>query len=550
MAKKAISKKDEQFPFDRKKEVSMYKKQQTSVNAAALGIELGTTRIKAVLTDEAFGILASNEYSWENRFIDNLWTYSMDDVWAGLRACYAGLKKDFKQKYGVTLQTVGAIGVSAMMHGYLVFDKAGKQLAPFRTWRNNNAAAAAKELTKLFNYPIPDRWSIAHLYQAILNGEPHVKDIDYITALEGYVHWRLTGEKAIGVGEASGMFPVDVKTKLYDERRAKLFETAAKKLGFNRKVNDIFPCVLPAGVRAGNLTAEGARLLDPEGDLKAGIPFCPPEGDADTGMVATNCIKPGTGSVSAGTSIFGLIVLRGEPTGVYPEIDLLLTPAGDMAAMAHGVNCTSEINAWVGIFDEFCALTGMKTDKNELYDKLFNAALAGDPACGGLIAYNYLSGEHITHIEKGRPLFVRTTESEFNLANFMRAQLYSAFATLRIGFEILQDKENVKIDSLIGHGGIFKTKGIAQRFLAAALKTPVTVSETANEGGPWGTAILARYMLDGGNLPLNEYLDTKVFASVQKTTIAPDPLDAAGFDKFMEGYVKGLAVVREAVNAI
>jgi sugar (pentulose or hexulose) kinase len=516
----------------------------------ALGLEFGSTRIKAVLIDGNFHTLAAGEHNWENRFENGLWTYSLDEVWRGARSCYAALKKDVLAKYGVVLRKIGAVGISAMMHGYLAFDKDGGLLTPFRTWRNNNAEPAARELTALFGYNIPARWSIAHLYQAIKDGEPRVGDIDFLTTLAGYAHWQLTGEKAVGIGDASGMFPIGAGTREYDGRRAALFEAAAGKYGFGRGLADLFPRVLSAGRPAGALTEEGARLLDPSGELQAGIPFCPPEGDAGTGMAATNSVRRGTGNVSAGTSVFGMAVLDREPSKAYPEIDIVATPSGAPVAMAHCNNCTSEINAWVGLFEEYNELFGFAAGKDELYGKLFSAAQEGEPDCGGLLVYNYLSGENITGIDEGRPLFLRTTESAFTLKNFMRAQLYSAFATLKIGFDILRGNEKIKMGHINAHGGIFKTTGAAQRFLAAALDTPVTVSETAGGGGAWGMALLAAYMTGGNGMELEDYLDEKVFKNAEAETVMPDPRDVAGFERFMSNYKRGLSVVKQAVTAL
>ncbi len=516
----------------------------------ALGLELGSTRIKAVLIDENHSVLASGEFDWENKFENGLWTYSLDYVKTGVQACYASLKNDVKNKYGITLTNIGAIGISAMMHGYLVFDKSDNLLVPFRTWRNNNAAPAAAELTKLFNYPVPARWSIAHLYQAILNKETHVKNITFQTSLEGYIHYILTGKKVIGINEASGMFPVDLTDLSYNKTNTAQFNALLKQNGLDYTVEQIYPKVLTAGKDAGVLTEKGARFLDPDGDLASGILLCAPEGDAGTGMIATNSIKAGTGNISAGTSIFGMIVLEKELSRVYPEIDLITTPAGKLVAMAHCNNCTSEINAWVNIFDEFCALTGNKLTKNELYEKLFQAAINGETDCGNLIVYNYLSGEHITHIEEGRPTFVRTTESNFNLSNFMRAQIYSAFATLKTGLDILFKKENVKSDCINAHGGIFKTEGVAQRFLAAALNTAIAVNKASNEGGPWGMAVLAAFTKNGQGSTLEAYLDEKVFKGQARTVIKPIESEVNGFERFTQNYIKGLPIVRQAVKAL
>jgi len=527
----------------------MYNKQAIAEGRTALGIELGTTRIKAVLLNHERQTLASGQHTWENRYENGIWTYSLDEIWAGVRACYAALKEDVRQKYGVTLIGIDAIGISAMMHGYMVFDRNGELLAPFRTWRNNNAEFAAAEITKLFYYNIPARWSIAHLYQSILNKEPHVADIAFQTTLEGYIHWKLTEKKVIGIGEASGMFPLDYENKTYNRRMTELFDSLPAVKEQPWKLLDIFPAILKAGDFAGNLTKEGAKLLDLDGDLKAGVPFCPPEGDAGTGMVATNSVRRGTGNVSAGTSIFGMFVLDKELSEVHREIDIVATPCGESVAMVHCNNCTSEINAWVDIFGEFAAMAGRNLGRGEIFDKLLLHALKGDADCGGVLAYNYLSGENITAIEEGRPLLVRTTESKFNLANFVRAQLFASVATFKIGFDILL-REGITVGSVCGHGGIFKTEGVFQRFLAAALGAPVTVAETANEGGAYGMAVLALYMLQNQGLPLADYLEQKVFAGVNVKTVTPDKKDTKGFARYMDNYIRGLPIVKEAVKVL
>ncbi|MDE6412212.1 MAG: FGGY-family carbohydrate kinase [Clostridia bacterium] len=514
----------------------------------ALGIEFGSTRIKAVLVDENNLPIASGSHEWENRLENGIWTYSEQDIAAGLQDVYAKLKRDVKEKYGVTLKKIGAMGISAMMHGYLVFDKKDKLLVPFRTWRNNNAAEAANKLTELFNYNIPARWSVAHLYQAILNKEPHIKDIAFQTTLEGYVHWLLTGEKVIGVGEASGMFPVDPVTKQYYPKMLKQFNELIKgKVPF--KAEDILPKILVAGENAGALSKSGAKFLDPEGDLESGIPFCPPEGDAGTGMVATNSIKPRTGNVSAGTSVFAMIVLEKELSKPYPEIDLVTTPVGDLVGMVHCNNCTSDLNAWVNVFGEFASLAGLDIPKWKLYDLLYFEGEKGDKDCGGLLSYNYVSGENITEVNAGRPLFVRTPDSKFTLANMMRSHLYSAFATLKVGCDIMLKEEGVKLDKITGHGGIFKTERVGQSFLAAALGVPVTLMKTAGEGGAWGMAVLANYLIQKGKgEELSDYLEEKVFAGQEGITLAPDPENEKGFEAFTERYKRGLPIVRQAVE--
>lgn len=515
----------------------------------ALGIEFGSTRIKAVLVDGNNLPIASGSHDWENRLENGIWTYSEEDIASGLQDVYAKLKKDVKEKYGVTLERIGAMGISAMMHGYLVFDKNDRLLVPFRTWRNNNAAEAADKLTEIFNYHIPARWSVAHLYQAILNKEEHVREIAFQTTLEGYVHWLLTGKKVIGVGEASGMFPVDPETRQYDSEMIKAFDglLAVNDMPYGTK--DILPEILLAGENAGTLTEKGAKFLDPAGDLESGIPFCPPEGDAGTGMVATNSVKPRTGNVSAGTSVFAMIVLEKELSKPYPEIDLVTTPVGDLVGMVHCNNCTSDLNAWVNVFGEFARLAGLEIPKWKLYDMLYFEGEKGDKDCGGLLSYNYVSGENITEVDAGRPLFVRTPESKFTLANMMRSHLYSAFGTLKVGCDIMLKEEGVKLDRITGHGGIFKTERVGQSFLAAALGVPVTLMKTAGEGGAWGMAVLANYLVqkDKGET-LADYLENKVFAGQEGVTLAPDPEDEKGFNAFTERYKKGLPIVRQAVK--
>ena len=511
----------------------------------ALGIELGSTRIKAVLIDENFLPIASGDYEWENQFVNGVWTYSMDAVHTGLRSCFAALKADVKEKYGLELTELGAIGVSAMMHGYLPFDRDGRQLAEFRTWRNTITGEAAEKLTALFGFNIPQRWSIAHLYQAVLNGEEHVKDIAFLTTLAGYIHWRLTGEKLMGVGEASGMFPIDSQKLDYDENMVQKFKALC---GIDLRA--ILPKVLPAGANAGKLTEAGALFLDPTGALRPGIPVAPCEGDAGTGMVATNSVRVRTGNVSAGTSDFAMIVTD-KPLGVHREIDMVTTPDGLPVAMVHCNNCTSDINAWVGLFAEFCELMGMETNKGELFTKLFRIALEGDADCGGLLSYNYFSGEGVTDLDEGRPVFARTPDARFTLANFMRTHLLSALATLKIGLDILTQTERVEIDKLYGHGGFFKTPEVGQRMLSAAVGAPVSVMETAGEGGPYGMALLAAYMLwrdEGESLP--DYLDGKVFAGASSSTLTADEADREGFTAFLERYRRALPVESCAVEAM
>lgn len=517
----------------------------------ALGIELGSTRIKAVLVNEKNEPIASGSHEWENQLVNNIWTYSEEAIWTGIQESYQDMVRDVKEKYGVPVKTIGAIGFSAMMHGYMPFDEEDRLLVPFRTWRNTMTEEASKELTELFQYPIPQRWSIAHLYQAILKKEEHVSRIRFMTTLEGYVHWKLTGEKVLGVGEVAGMFPFDRKTKNYDEKCMDLFDQLTEPYGFPWKIRDILPKCLLAGECAGRLTEEGAKLLDVTGELEAGIPLCPPEGDAGTGMTATNSVAERTGNVSAGTSVFAMVVLEKELKKVHPEIDLVTTPTGSLVAMVHCNNCTSDLNAWVNLFREFAQAFGVKADMNQLFGTLYNKALEGDADCGGLLAYNYFSGEHITGFEEGRPLFVRTPESRFNLANFMRVHLFTALGALKTGMDILLKGEGVKLDKIMGHGGLFKTKGVGQKIMAGAIDTPISVMETAGEGGAWGIAILASYMKnkkDGQTL--EAYLDEEVFAGQKGEEIQPDPEDVKGFDQFMERYAAGLAIERAAVDSL
>jgi sugar (pentulose or hexulose) kinase len=516
---------------------------------AVLGIEFGSTRIKAILIGEDNAPIASGSYDWENDYIDGIWTYSLDKIHTGLKDCYADLLKDVKEQYGVGIKKLKSIGFSAMMHGYMPFDKDGKLLVPFRTWRNTITEQASEELTELFAYHIPQRWSIAHLYQAILNKEEHVKDIAFFTTLAGYIHWQLTGEKVLGVGEASGMFPIDPATGDFYERMVAQFDEKTASYGFSWKLKDILPKVLTAGENAGTLTSEGAAFLDVSGELEAGIPLCPPEGDAGTGMVATNSVAVRTGNVSAGTSVFGMIVLEKELKKVHEEIDLVTTPDGHLVAMAHCNNCTSDLNAWVSIFKEFAESFGIKVDMNQLFGTLYNKALEGDADCGGLLAYNYFSGEHIVGMEEGRPLFVRTPNAKFNLANFMRVNLFASLGVLKTGLDILFKEEGVVVDEILGHGGLFKTKGVGQRILAAAIDTPVSVMETAGEGGAWGIALLASYMSNKENgEKLDAFLNRAVFAGEKGSRIEPDAEDVKGFNTFIERYAKGLPIERAAID--
>ncbi len=517
----------------------------------SLGVEFGSTRIKAVLIGTDYRVLASGEFSWENRMENGIWTYPLKDVWRGLRESFAQLKAQVQLQYGVTLRTVGSIGFSAMMHGYLPFDKDGNQLAEFRTWRNTITEQAAAELTEAFSFNIPQRWSVAHLYQAILNQEPHVKDIAFLTTLAGYVHWHLTGEKVLGVGEASGMFPIDSRTGTYDSTMCAKFTDLAAEYGFITPLLNILPRVLSAGETAGFLTEAGALLIDPSGDLQAGIPLCPPEGDAGTGMVATNSIAPKTGNVSAGTSIFAMAVLEKPLLGVYKAIDMVTTPTGAPVAMVHCNTCTSDLDAWVRLFSELLSTAGVSVQKGMLYDMLYRAALSADAACGDLLSYNYYAGEPVTESANGRPLFVRTAESRLTLSNFMCNLIYSTLATLRIGMDILFEKEQITLSRLYGHGGLFKTPEVGQRLAAAALHTPIAVMETAGEGGAWGIALLAAYLREKSESEsLVQYLNTRVFANNCGTCLTPDAADAERFEHFLARYKNGLSVEKLAAEVL
>jgi sugar (pentulose or hexulose) kinase len=509
----------------------------------SLGIELGSTRIKLCLIGPDATVLAVGSHDWENAFADRVWTYSLDDAWAGIRAAYADVVADAESRHGVRLDSIGAIGVSAMMHGYLPFDRAGEQLVPFRTWRNTSTGPAAAELTELFGLNIPLRWSIAHLHQAVVDNEPHVADVDFVTTLAGYVHWRLTGRKVLGVGDASGMFPIDSATKNYDAALLARYTEHAPAIDLEA----LLPEVLVAGQPAGELTAEGAALLDPTGALRAGAVMAPPEGDAGTGMVATNSVAPRTGNVSAGTSIFAMVVLERPLASVHHELDLVTTPAGDPVAMVHCNNGASELAAWAGLFGGFAAASGQKIDSDTVFDVLFRAALDGEADAGGLLAYNHLAGEPIAGLDEGRPLVVRTPDSRLTLPNFMRAQLYGVFATLALGMRVLEG-ERVELDQMFAHGGMFRTAGVAQRFLAGALDAPVAVAETASEGGAWGMAVLASFVNE--QEPLDGFLRDRVFADAVFDSVEPDATDVAGFATYLDDYRAGLAVERAAVDAL
>jgi sugar (pentulose or hexulose) kinase len=532
-----------------KKESIMSVKTIIESGKAILGIEFGSTRIKAVLIDTDNNPIAQGSFEWENQLVDSLWTYSIDTIWKGLQDCYADLRKNVKAEYDCEIKQLAAIGISAMMHGYMAFGKDENILVPFRTWRNTNTAKAAAELSELFHFNIPLRWSISHVYQAILNGEDHINKIDFLTTLAGYIHWQLTGKKVLGVGDASGMLPIDSNTNNYDAEMVAKFDKLIESKNLGWKILDILPEVLNAGEDAGVLTEEGAKKLDPSGTLQAGTPLCPPEGDAGTGMVATNAVRQRTGNVSAGTSSFSMIVLEKALSQPYEVIDMVTTPDGSPVAMVHCNNCTSDLNAWVGLFKQYQELLGVPVDMNEVFGKLYNHALEGDADCGGLIAYNYISGEPVTGLAEGRPMFVRSANDHFNLANFMRANLYASVAVLKIGNDVLFKDEKVQVDRITGHGGLFKTKGVGQRILAAAINSPISVMETAGEGGAWGIALLAGYLVNNDEkLSLADYLDKKVFAGNTGVEIAPTAEDVAGFDKYIETYKAGLAIEKAAVE--
>jgi len=517
---------------------------------AVLGIEFGSTRIKAVLIGPDHDVIGLGTHDWENRLSDGLWTYTLEDIWGGLQDCYASLDQDVQNKYGLSIEKLAAIGFSAMMHGYMAFDKDDQLLIPFRTWRNTNTGKAADELTKLFHFNMPMRWSASHLYECILENMDHVRNVTYFTTLAGYITWALTGSKVIGIGDAAGMFPIDPKTRDFDNTMIGKFDDLIADRHYPWKLRDIMPKVLVAGEEAGRLTEEGARRLDPTGKLQAGIPVCPPEGDAGTGMVATNSCEVTTGNVSAGTSVFAMVVMKENLKNLHTEIDMVTTPDGAPVAMVHCNNCTSDLNAWVGIFREFCEQMGMEPDMNKIFSVLYNHAMDGDADCGNVLAFNYFSGEPVTGFNgEGRPLVVRRPDSRFNLANFMRANLYSSLASLKIGLDILLKEEHVEVTKLMGHGGLFKTKGVGQSILAAAVNAPVTVMDTAGEGGAWGMAVLAQYMIQkeaGETLP--QYLNNKVFAGQSGTTLSPKREDVEGFNQFIEIYKKGYPIEQAAIE--
>ncbi|AKA70720.1 xylulokinase [Clostridium scatologenes] len=515
----------------------------------SLGIEFGSTRIKAVLIGNDFQPLASGSFEWETSLEDGVWTYSLEEIWKGLQYSYQKLFAEVKEKYGVTLSKIGSIGFSAMMHGYMAFDEQGNLLVPFRTWRNTMTEEAAKKLTELFKFNIPERWSIAHLYQAILRNEPHIKKIDFLTTLAGYIHWQLTGEKVLGICDASGMFPIDMNTHNYDNNMLEDFNKLTEVKKYSLNVEKLLPKILVAGESAGFLTPEGAKKLDVSGNLQSGIPLCPPEGDAGTGMVATNSVAPRTGNISAGTSIFAMVVLEKSLKEVHTEIDMVTTPTGDLVGMAHANNGYSDIDAWVNIFDEFTKAINVKIPKDLLYMGLYSQAFLGDPDCGGILAYNYLAGENITGVSEGRPLVVRKPKSNFNLPNFMKAHLFTSLGALKIGMDILLKDEGVKLDKLLGHGGLFKTPIVGQEAVAAAVNTPVSVMKTAGEGGAWGIALLASYLKNKeDDSTLSEFLSKKVFAGYVADEVKPEPKDVEGFEKFMNRYKKGIPIEQAAVD--
>ncbi len=524
-------------------------KEAITKGETSLGIEFGSTRIKAVLIDRRFETIASGSYEWENQLKDGFWTYNQKDIIKGLQTAYREMKQEVERNYGVTLRTVGSIGFSAMMHGYMAFDSTGELLVPFRTWRNATTGVAARELTDLFQFNIPERWSIAHLYQAILNQEEHVPSIDFVTTLSGYIHWLLTGKKVIGIGDASGIFPIDEASRNYHPSMVKQFDELIAAKGYPWKLEDLLPKVYLSGEQVGELTETGAGILDLDGDLQSGILLCPPEGDAGTGMVATNSVKKRTGNISVGTSVFAMIVLEKELSKVYPEIDMVTTPNGNPVGMVHANNCSSDLNAWMGLFREFSEAMGYGIDSGKLFSVLLNKALEADPDGGGLLSYGYLSGENITGIDKGRPLFVRSPESNFNLANFMRTHLFTAFGALKLGMDILTENEQVAIDSILAHGGLFKTPVVGQKILAGALNVPISVMSTAGEGGAWGMALLASYMINKDQEEsLDNFLEQKVFRDVEGQEIAPDSSDVKGFQAFIKRYQAGLAIEQAAVD--
>ncbi len=516
----------------------------------SLGIELGSTRIKSVLVTEDFNTIASGSYVWENKYDNGIWTYPIEQVWEGIQTSYSQMAAEVQSKYHQPLKKIGSIGISAMMHGYLAFDKNDNLLVPFRTWRNNITADAAEQLTKVFDFNIPQRWCVAHLYQAILNDEDHVKYIDFITTLAGYVTWKLSGEKVLGIGDASGAFPIDESTGSYSAEMIDKFSKLDKVQKYDWQINSILPRVEKAGEQAGTLTEAGANLLDTTGNLEAGSVMAPPEGDAGTGMVGTNSVRKRTGNISVGTSAFSMVVLEKPLKSVHRDIDIVMTPDGSPVAMVHVNNCSSDINAWASLFNEFATRLGVNLTPDKLYEALFLEATKSDPDAGGLINYSYQSGENITDIKAGRPLFVRTPNSNFNLPNFILTQLYAAFAPLKIGMNILSNEEHISTDVMIAQGGLFRTQVMAQQVLANALNIPITVMGNAGEGGPWGMAVLAMYAKDNQGQELDDYLDHNVFQNPESMTLSPEPAGVKGYEEFTKKYIAGLPIEAEAGNAI
>ncbi|BFU59637.1 MULTISPECIES: xylulokinase [Rodentibacter] len=510
----------------------------------SIGIEFGSTRIKTVLIDSFGNILASGGVNWENQLIDGIWTYSQENIRQGLQNAYQSLAQAVKEKYGLPIVSAQAIGISGMMHGYIPFDNQKNQLVSFRTWRNNFTTESSQKLTALFQHNIPQRWSIAHLYHAILKQEPHIAQIDYLTTLSGYVHWMLSGEKVIGIGEASGMFPIDQQTQSYDRSMLSAFNSLIAEKNYPWKITEILPKVLTAGQFAGYLTKTGARLLDPSGQLQPGIKMCPPEGDAGTGMIATNSIKETTGNISAGTSAFAMIVLKKPLSNVYEQLDIVTTPNGKPVAMAHANNCTTDINAWINIFRECLDVFGIKQSDNLLYEKLLQHSLNGDDNCGGLLSYGFYSGEHSVGLETGCPLFIHPTEGRFNLANLIRAHLYSAFGAMKSGVDILMKQENVEVTQILAHGGIFKTPNVASKILASALDVPIAIMDTASEGGAWGIALLANYLSYASTQSLEQYLDETIFKNTKFSISKPEPLMKQGYEQFMQRYIQGIPIAK------
>ena len=516
-----------------------------------IGIEFGSTRIKAVLIGSDFAPLASGVFDWEHRLENGFWTYSAEEIIKGLQTCFADLMRNTKEQYGVPLTRTAGLGISAMMHGYLAFDAQDKLLVPFRTWRNTTTGPAADALTEAFSFNIPQRWSIAHLYQAILNQEPHVPEIRFLTTLAGYVHFLLTGRRVLGIGDASGMFPIDPETRGYDQNMLSIFGTLTRDTAFKQHLSDILPEIVPVGSPAGTLTAEGALLLDPTGVFQAGVPLCPPEGDAQTGMAATNSVLPGTGNVSAGTSIFAMTVLEGNLSAVHREIDIVTTPDGYPTAMVHCNNCSSDLDAWVAMFSGFLKACGAEIRKPQLYDLLYQLAAEGDPDCGGILSYNYIAGEQITGVQNGVPLLMRPADAKLDIRNLMRSQVYACYATLKLGMDILTQEEQVPISRICAHGGLFKTPTASQPFLAAALGADVVLMESAGEGGAWGIALLAAFMTrEDRSLSLADYLQTQVFAGKSGASVSPVQADVDGLETYMTAYRKGLAAERAAAGEL